>query len=124
MDGPERRTTEDADLNEVRSLELRLLDPEVRRDGTAVARLLHPGFVELGASGVVWNAASVLQALADEPGEPTDVSDLRACRLSEDVVLVTYRAQTPRRTSLRASVWVRDPRGWRVRFHQGTPSPE
>ena len=121
MDAPEREATADQDLEKVCRLELQLLDTELRRDRATVARLLHPDFVEYGASGPVWNAASVLQALEDEPGEATEVSDVAAQRLSPDVVLVTYRAHTAGRSSLRASVWVRDGRDWRVRFHQGTP---
>jgi hypothetical protein len=109
----------------VRALELRLLDPAVRRDRAAVDRLLHPEFVEFGASGRVWDKASVLDSLSVDSGPSPVVSDLRSERLSPDAVLVTYRAQRPGATaSLRASVWLRDAEGWRVRFHQGTPTPE
>lgn len=109
----------------VRALELRLLDPAVRRDRAAVDRLLHPEFVEFGASGRVWDKASVLESLSADTGPSPTVSGLRSERLSGDAVLVTYRAQRPGATaSLRASVWLRDAEGWRVRFHQGTPTPE
>jgi ribonuclease HI len=121
MDRTTRRPEDDEDLTKVCDLELRLLDPEVRRDRAAVARLLHRDFVEFGASGRVWDAASLLEALEDEPGEGTDVSDLAAQRLSPDVVLVTYGAHTAGQSTLRASVWVREGSSWRVRFHQGTP---
>jgi ribonuclease HI len=124
MDRTTRRPEDQENVAKVCDLELRLLDPEVRRDRAAVARLLHRDFIEFGASGRVWDAASVLQALEDDPGEGTDVSDLTAQRLSPDVVLVTYRAQAAGQSSLRASVWVRDGRGWRVRSHQGTPFRE
>ena len=105
-------------------LELRLLDPAVRGDRAAVERLLHPDFVEFGASGRVWDRAAVLAALAAEPGAQPEVSELASAELGDGVVLVTYRAARADGTaSRRASVWVRDEAGgWRVRFHQGTPA--
>jgi len=108
----------------VRALELRLLDPGVRRDCVAVERLLHPEFLEVGASGRVWDRASIIAALAADPGERAVVLALAVSMLSADVALVTYRSRQPGGpTSLRASIWVRDEQGWRVRFHQGTAEP-
>jgi hypothetical protein len=109
----------DADLEQVVARELRLLDPDVRADVDAVTELLHPDFAEYGASGRVWDRDSIVAALAEDPGVSGTAEDLRAARLADDVVLVTYRVDGERR-SLRSSVWVRDDDGWRVRFHQGT----
>jgi ketosteroid isomerase-like protein len=107
---------------QVRALELRLLDPVVRRDRAAVDRLLSPDFVEIGVSGRVWDKRSVLDLLSADTRPPPAVSDLRAEWLSPDAILVTYRAHRPGAAiSMRASVWLRDADGWRVRFHQGTP---
>ena len=118
------RPEADTDLEVVRDLELRLLDPAVRAERAAVERLLHPDFRELGASGRIWDKAAAIELLGSEPGERAEVQDLAAERLARDVVLVTYRARTPERSSNRASVWVRHGDSWRVRFHQGTPVPE
>jgi ribonuclease HI len=118
------RSQADTDLEVVRDLELRLLDPAVRGERAAVEQLLDPDFRELGASGRIWDKQAVIELLAEEPGERPVVQDLAAERLARDVVLVTYRARTPQRSSYRASVWVRDGDCWRVRFHQGTPIPE
>jgi ribonuclease HI len=118
------RSEADTDLQLVRDLELRLLDPAVRGERAAVERLLDPDFTELGASGRSWDKQAVIELLAEEPGERAEVQDLAAERLALDVVLVTYRARTPARSSYRASVWVRHGDSWRVRFHQGTPIPE
>lgn len=41
-------------MAEVERLERALLDPSVRADPGRVAALLHPEFVEFGASGTVW----------------------------------------------------------------------
>jgi ribonuclease HI len=108
---------------DVCALERQLLDPEVRRDRAAVDRLLHPEFVEFGASGRVWNRASILAHLSDDPGSPPAVSELTAQWLTGGAMLVTYRAERRDGTaSLRASVWVREGDRWRIRFHQGTPT--
>jgi ribonuclease HI len=109
-------------VEQVRSLELQLLDPAMRRDRAAVERLLHPDFVEIGASGRVWDGHSVLDSLGADTRSAPVVSELQAKWLSPDAILVIYRAQRPTGTaSVRASVWLRDAHGWRVRFHQGTP---
>ena len=105
-------------LGHVIALERRLLDPRTRRDPAHVASLLHPGFWEIGASGATWNREEVVAALADDPGTRPEVSEMSALRVAGDVVLVSYSTPGSRRSSL----WVRGVDGWRVRFHQGTPT--
>jgi ribonuclease HI len=125
MDAFQENPAAEAALEEACTLELRLLDPAVRSDRRAAERLLHPDFVEIGGSGRVWDRASVLNALGEEQSAPPAVTELKGEWLTRDAVLVTYRAQRPDDTaSLRASVWLRDAHGWRVRFHQGTPATE
>lgn len=114
-------TPADPDLEQVVARELRLLDPEVRADVPAVTALLHPDFEEYGASGRVWDRASIVAALSGDPGVSGTADDVRATRLADEVVLVTYRV-AGERTTLRSSVWVLDGGEWRIRFHQGTPA--
>jgi ribonuclease HI len=108
----------EAVLDHVIALELRLLEPETRRDRLLVRSLLHPDFHEIGASGRTWDRDETVAALADDPGERPTVGDVAARRVADGVVLVTYTAGDSRRSSL----WVRDADGWRVLFHQGTPT--
>ena len=62
--------------------------------------------------------------------EPIHASNFAVEQLSADVALITYKtahiASTGEhlRRSLRSSLWVRTPEGWRLRFHQGTPAAE
>jgi hypothetical protein len=105
-----------------RDLETRLLDPAVRASREAVSRLLAEDFVEFASTGVVYDRAGILAALAAEAiaGAPQRrLRDLTVRELSPDAVLVTYRAER----SLRSSVWRRSGGGWQMLFHQGTPSP-
>ncbi|WP_007023308.1 nuclear transport factor 2 family protein [Saccharomonospora iraqiensis] len=117
--------TDDA-LDHVIDAELRLLTPEVRCDADEVARLLHPGFVEIGSSGRRWSREEMLAAIggmfteADRPR----AREVDATRLAESVVLVTYLTEHPGRRVRRSSLWLRDVDGtWRLSFHQGTVVP-
>jgi hypothetical protein len=120
MTSPERPS--EADLRGVVDRELALLEPTVRQDATRVRSLLHPDFVEHGASGRVWDRESVT-AVTGGTGAAIEAADLRTRSLGPDAVLVTYRSREPGREALRSSVWLRDrDAGWLLLFHQGTPS--
>src|SRR5687767_4126914 len=111
-----------ADLEQVVARELALLEPDVRRDAERVLALLHPDFLEHGASGRVWDRASIT-AVTSGTDAPIQTTDLQTRYLGADAVLVTYRSREPEREALRSSVWLRDPEaGWLLLFHQGTPS--
>jgi ribonuclease HI len=112
----------DEALAEVVRRELQLLGPECRARSAAVLALLHPEFLEFGASGRRWDAASTTESLALETSTLTPrASDLVPVRLAGDVVLLTYTLHQPDRVSLRSSIWLRHPeQGWVLRFHQGT----
>lgn len=107
------------DLEDVLSRELALLDTEVRMSPERLRELLHPAFMEFGASGTVWTLESVLSALPGDPEVEGEAVDVTAISLGDDVVLLTYR-MTGSRPTLRSSIWLRTPGGWQMRFNQGT----
>ena len=110
--------------------ELRLLDPHLRRSPELAAELLHPDFVEFGASGRRWDAVSVLAAMAGDAdaggGEPPiEATEVSGTLLAPDVVHVTYVSDAGGRRARPSSIWRRDAAGrWRVWFHQGTLTDE
>ncbi len=111
----------DDDLRAVLDLERRLLDLDVRRTPELAGPLIDPEFREYGASGRVWDRAAVLAVEFGPDQEPLVVEDEAAVLLAEDVVLVTYRTRRREGSTLRSSVWRREPGGpWRILFHQGT----
>jgi hypothetical protein len=116
----------DQDGSEVVRLEHRLLDPQVRRRPELVRALLHPEFVEFGASGQVWDTESVVVALASAPeGPQMTATDFETVVLAADVILLTFRTDAGGRACLRSSVWARLPGGsWGLRFHQATMLPD
>lgn len=116
--------TDDPELQDVIDRELRLLDPRVRGAPEVAGELLDPEFREFGASGRVWDRASILEMTADHDEPPPVTDELVATRLADDVVLLAYRTRRPGRTVLRSSLWRRRGDGpWRVCFHQGTVVP-
>jgi hypothetical protein len=102
--------------------ELRLLDRSVRVRPELVRELLHPDFVEFGASGRHWDAASILEVTGtDDPDLPSiEATELAGVRLAPDVVHLTYVSADRGRRARRSSIWRRTDDGWRVWFHQGT----
>ncbi|WP_019818963.1 nuclear transport factor 2 family protein [Saccharomonospora saliphila] len=112
---------------DVLDAERALLAPEVRARPERVTELLHPDFVEFGASGRRFERESLLAMLREESREPVPLTDadMRATRLADDVVLVTYLVSASGARSRRSSVWLRAADGrWRLYFHQGTPVPD
>src|SRR5689334_23193732 len=77
------------DEEQVIQRELALLRPEVRADAERVRALLHPDFVEFGASGRVWDRSSIA-AVTSGIDQPITASELHATRLGPGAVLLTY----------------------------------
>ena len=119
---------QDLFAEELRALEERLLQPDVRGSGEALAGFLADDFVEFGVSGRVFGFRDVVKGLPQAPPIRITISDFRARLLAPDVALVTYKVckhDEPRpemRHSLRSSIWTRLDNRWRVLFHQGTPA--
>ncbi|WP_439679829.1 DUF4440 domain-containing protein [Embleya sp. MST-111070] len=102
--------------------ELQLLDPAVRRSRKAVSALLDPDFVEFGRSGRRWDRDSTLEALATEEPIRTTVSAMSGTLLAPNLVHLTFRTESTDRHTLRSSLWRHSPEGWRMYFHQATPT--
>jgi hypothetical protein len=105
--------------------ELRLLDPAVRSSDSLVLELLDPEFVEFGASGRRWDAASVLTVTGSgsvSVASPVKVTEMTGTVLAAGVVHLTYLADTEGRRVRRSSLWRLTKTGPRLYFHQGTPT--
>jgi hypothetical protein len=114
----------------LRSLEEHLLNPAIRRDSKAVATLLADNFIEFGGSGRVFDKASILEDLKNEPPRPASLlTNFKTRELAPGVILATYKA-TRRNIngeiigrSWRSSLWTNIDGRWQITFHQGTPIP-
>ncbi|WP_408907449.1 GNAT family N-acetyltransferase [Streptomyces albidoflavus] len=129
--GPERvefrRTREGHAVDAAVTGELALLTPGVRADPGQAARLLDPGFTEIGASGTLWTREAILAALptfeeADDPG--AEVLDMTGTLLAPGWVQLRFVTVRGERRARRTSLWrlAEDGVRWRLYFHQGTPA--
>ena len=114
-------------LAHLQSLEVHLLDPEVRHDETQLTDLLAPDFREFGCSGRTYNRSEVIRDLAAETASTSrTLIDFTLLASTPDWALVTYRSlrRTPagaiEAVALRSSTWVNREGHWQLLFHQGT----
>ena len=107
----------------IRELEERLLTQDVRASRRALDDLLTDDFVEIGASGTVYNKDSIISALLTETHREIAVSDFNVREMSTDQAQATYVATIAGTgtASRRSSVWRYQQGVWRMAFHRGTP---
>jgi len=115
-------------LEHLRDLETELHRSETRRNRSRMESLLHPEFVELARSGRRYSRREVLEEFEGGRGlEPIHAQAFELSELGPGIALLTYQSAHAAPTgdlfrhSLRSSVWIETPDGWRLRFHQGTP---
>ncbi|MEU0312263.1 nuclear transport factor 2 family protein [Nocardioides sp. NPDC006273] len=113
----------DADLADVMALERELQTATVRADPGRLVELLAPDFEEIGASGRLWDLASILEMLGsenhDSPG--IEVHELTGRVIADDTVILRWQSVRGERRAHRTSLWQHRTEGWRLVHHQGTP---
>ena len=112
---------------QIKTLEEKLLQRHTRADQEMLQMLLHDDFEELGASGNIVTKPEAINWLRREDDNiQWSLSDFEVRRLSDRIVLATYRAQKTdlgthaTRQSMRSSLWIKSDSGRMLRFHQGT----
>jgi len=117
---------------EIRLLEERLANPGPEENARTLGLLIAEDFREIGSSGRMFDAQTVLGALgtvAQRAGRGTiSLEEFRLDRVAPNVMLTTYVAKSAagpgwRPPSLRSSLWCKRDGRWQVVFHQGTPVP-
>lgn len=113
----------------LKALEEQLLDPAVRQSRERVAALISEDFIEIGASGKIYDKTQVVDGLAQErvaPQVKRSAYDFQCRMLSDAVALLTYKAlhieASVETRTLRSSIWKFEHGRWQLVFHQGTPS--
>lgn len=109
----------------LRDLEMKLLDPNFRRDTSAVLGLLSDEFLEIGTRGRHYDLVEIVREMSRGQSQPVVVKDFEVKELYPTVMLCTYRtvASTGREV-YRSSIWVKRRGRWQMSFHQGTPIPD
>ena len=109
--------------------ELRRREPIFHRPEFGVTRADHRAmtaedFWEVGASGSRYSREYVLDVLDERQRnpqpDPWETSGFHCRRLADAVYLLTYTLRQGERVTRRATVWRRDPDGWKIVYHQGT----
>ena len=104
---------------QVVALERSLLDDAVRLDRKQLTRLLDVRWRQVDASGRTWTRREVSEAGRSHTGVEVEVVETR--RLSDDVVLLLWRASGPDGvSSLLSSIWQRTGTEWKQVYQQGT----
>ena len=119
-------------FRQLSGLEIELHRLETRQNSERLEQLLHPDFVEFARNGHRYSRSEMLAEFRVPRAalEPVHVAQVELAEMGRGAVLVTYSsAHTSAngqlyRHTLRSSLWVETPTGWRMRFHQGTPIDE
>ncbi|OZC90873.1 DUF4440 domain-containing protein [Rhodococcus sp. 06-412-2C] len=109
------------DLSTVLELERELQTPECRRNRGRLVSLLSDDFTEVGASGAVWDKASILDLLSSEDSAEIEVLELSGRAIGADFGLVQWISKRSGMRARRTSLWRRIESGWELVHHQGTP---
>ncbi|WP_108670265.1 DUF4440 domain-containing protein [Peribacillus acanthi] len=115
-------------IEHLRSLEEKLLQPEVRESATELNRLLSNEFKEFGSSGRTFNKKSVIDGLTKTERTtrniPMTLSNFDAQLLAPGIALTTFHIvrHSDNQKSLRSSIWKLNGDQWQMYFHQGTPT--
>lgn len=112
-------------LSTVLELERELQSPATRADTDRLLELLAPDFLEVGASGRLWDRDSILGMLqeesADEEATAIEVIDLHGRVLAPGVIQVVWESRSGGRRARRTSTWCERGHRWQQVHHQGTP---
>ena len=117
---------EDSVKEKIIELELKLLEPDVRKSVDELDRLLADKFVEFGSAGVKYNKEQIIKTLESESGIQFTATEFDVEELSADAVMITYQVTIKQkgvekgRNSLRCSIWRFIDDRWQMLFHQGT----
>lgn len=105
-------------------LERELQTQGCRRDRVRLLELLAPDFVEVGASGRVYDRPSALELLDSEAAEDEiEVIGLNGRVVADGVILASWDSAHKDRRARRTSLWRHDKDRWRQVHHQGTILP-
>lgn len=110
----------------IKSLEIELLQPEVRKSVHRLDELLADDFAEFASVGVQYDKQDILDHLPKLAEIKWTTHDFKTQEISSDVILATYRAEKlailsgEKSWSLRSSLWQKRNGLWKMIFHQGT----
>lgn len=116
----------EAVYNLLKSYDEKLLNPEIRKSPQEISQLLADEFIEIGASGTVYDKQKTIETLVHEKGRHLLMEDYKTKELSAELILSTYllvksdKDDIDKEHSFRTSIWKISNGNWHLIFHQGT----
>lgn len=116
------------EIQEVKELEMELLQPETRKSAKRLDELLADDFFEYMSRGTATNKKEVLNRLPNSPEEEFKAREMQAKVLSDDIILLNYITHRKvissgeQKCTLCSSIWRRENEKWQMVFFQGTPA--
>jgi len=104
-------------FEQIKALELLLLDPKTRKSPNRLDDLICDEFIELGQSGTLYDKADIISALNDDPYTNAVFSDFDIQTLSPNLMLVNYISRN-KTTIKRHSLWEKQAGKWRILYHE------
>lgn len=111
--------------NELKRLEESLWKRETRFDKTYMRSIISEDFFEFGRSGKIYTIDTTLSAPDQEINAVLPLKEFTIHEIDENVVLLTYISEAQYdvlEVSNRSSLWLKTENGWKLKFHQGTPT--
>ena len=111
------------EYDEIKSLELELIDPDVRENSARLNELISDDFEEFGSSGKFFRKQDILNRLPLSGVVHYELSNFTFRYLGEDYILVKYNSTVSGRSAFRSSIWVKQSGQWQMLHHQATVVP-
>jgi len=113
------------DIEKLHELEESLWKSETRFNEEYMRTIMAKDFFEFGRSGKIYSIDEVLSASYQEIGAKLPLKDFAIHEIDEKVVLITYISLVQYdeiEIGIRSSLWLKNEDGWKLKFHQGTPT--
>ncbi len=110
---------------ELERLEESLWKRETRFDEAYMRSIMAEDFFEFGRSGKIYSLDIYLSAPDQEINVKLPLKNFTIHQIDERVVLITYISEVQYgelEIGNRSSIWLKADNGWKLKFHQGTPT--
>ena len=115
------------DYTDLEKLEESLWIADTRFDYEYMDNLMADDFFEFGRSGRIYSKAESLSAQRQEIHAKLPLKNFKVHEIDDNVVLVTYVSEVDYgevEVGNRSSLWLKTKYGWKLKFHQGTPTEQ
>lgn len=114
-------------IRELKKLEESLWREKTRFDQKYMDEIMMPDFFEFGRSGRTYTRKQILKTPPGEINAKLPLRNFEVHPIDTNVFLVTYISEDAydgiAENANRSSLWLKTPKGWKLRFHQGTATP-